>query len=156
RAEPPNSDGGEGMATVPKSSPRLENPPELRTGDRMTRAEFHRIYKRMPEDFKAELVGGIVYVASPLKRQHGMNHLPLGTLIFAHECHTLGVESGDNTTILLGREGEPQPDLYLRIQEEYGGQSRASGDDYVAHPPEALAEIAFSSRDIDLGPKLLD
>ena len=92
---------------------------EFQTGDRMSREEFHRIYSQMPEGFRAELIGGIVYVASPLKRRHGTNHLPLGTLFFTYEARTPGVESGDNTTILLGDEGEPQPDLFLRILPEF-------------------------------------
>jgi Uma2 family endonuclease len=125
----------------------------LHNGDRMTREEFHRIYERMPEDFKAELIGGIVYVASPLKIRHGTNHLPLGSLFFAYEGNTPGVQSGDNTTILLGEEGEPQPDLFLRILPEYGGQSRTTADDYVEGAPELIAEIAHSSRAIDLHAK---
>jgi hypothetical protein len=44
---------------------------ELENGARMTQPEFHRLYKQMPEDFRAELIGGIVYVLSPLKRRHG-------------------------------------------------------------------------------------
>ena len=62
--------------------------PELHNGDRMRREEFHRIYRQMPEHVQAELIGGIVYVASPLKRQHGTNHLPLGSLFFAYEGNT--------------------------------------------------------------------
>jgi hypothetical protein len=79
--------------------------------------------------------------------------LPLGSLFFAYEANTPGVESGDNTTILLGDKGEPQPDLYLRILPEFGGQSRTTGDDYVAGAPELLSEIAHSSRAIDLHAK---
>jgi len=137
-----------------------EHPPaeirELHNGDRMSREEFHRIYTALPDDFEAELIGGIVYVASPLKRRHGTNHLPLGSLFFAYEANTPGVESGDNTTILLGLEAQPQPDLYLRILPEYGGQSRTSGDDFVEGPPELIAEIAFSSKSIDLHAKRAD
>src|SRR5438270_6929222 len=110
----------------------------------------------MPGDFEAELIGGIVYVASPLKRRHGTNHLPLGNLLFAYEDHTPGVESGDNATILLGDEGEPQPDLFLRILPEFGGQSRTTDDDYVEGAPELVAEIAHSSRSIDLHRKRED
>jgi Uma2 family endonuclease len=141
------------MATVPQMRVPRADLPELYTGDRMTQEEFHRIYTQMPPDFKAELIGGIVYVASPLKRRHGTNHLPLGTLFFTYELSTPGVESGDNTTILLGEEGEPQPDLYLRILPEFGGQSRTTVDDYVAGAPELLTEIAHSSRAIDLHAK---
>jgi Uma2 family endonuclease len=82
--------------------------------------------------------------------------LPLGTLFFTYEAHTPGVESGDNVTILLGEEGEPQPDLFLRVLTECGGQSQTSEDDYVLGAPELIAEIAFSSRSIDLHRKRED
>lgn len=129
---------------------------ELHSGDRMSRAEFHRIYEQMPRDFRAELVGGVVYVASPLKRRHGTNHLPLGMVLFAYEHRTPGTESGDNATLLLGDDAEPQPDLYLRILPEYGGQSSTTKDDYVKGPPELVAEIAHSSRALDLHAKRHD
>jgi hypothetical protein len=138
------------MATVPRAEL------DLHTGDRMTRKEFHRIYEKMPNGFQAELIGGVVYVASPLKRGHGTNHLLLGTVFVAYQGNTPGVECGDNTTILLGAEGEPQPDLYLRILPEFGGQSRTPKKDYVAGAPELLAEIAHSSRSIDLHAKRED
>jgi Uma2 family endonuclease len=121
----------------------------------MTQREFHQLYEQTPEGFRAELIGGIVYVSSPLKRPHGTNHLPLGTLFFIYEGHTPGVESGDNTTVQLGESAEPQPDLYLRILPENGGQSRTE-DEYVVGAPELIAEIAQSSRSIDLHAKLLD
>src|SRR5205809_5915686 len=138
------------MATVPARISRLADPPELQTGDRMTRAEFHRIYEQTPEEFKAELIGGIVYVASPLRRRHGTTHIILGTLFGLYQEDTPGVEAGDNTTILIGEEGEPQPDLYLRILPEFGGQSRTTAEDYVEGGPESLAEIAHSKRAIAL------
>jgi hypothetical protein len=129
---------------------------ELHNGDRMTRAEFHRIYERMPPGFKAELIGGIVYVASPLKVHHGANHLPLGSLLWTYETRTPGVQSGDNATVLLGEESEPQPDLYLRILPEYGGQSRTTKKGFITGAPELVAEIAYSSRAIDLHAKRHD
>ena len=91
---------------------------ELYSGDRMTQPEFHRLYEQTPKDFRAELIGGIVYVSSPLKRRHGTSHPALATVFFTYHGHTPGVECGDNTTIQLGEEGEPQPDLYLRILPE--------------------------------------
>ncbi len=129
---------------------------ELHNGDRMTREEFHRAYENTKESFRAELIGGIVYVASPLKIGHGSNHLPLGSVLFAYASRTPGLESADNTTVLLGFEGEPQPDLYLRILPEYGGQSRTTADDYVEGAPELIAEIANTSRSIDLHAKRKD
>jgi Uma2 family endonuclease len=129
---------------------------ELHSGDRMSRAEFHRIYSQMPEGFKAELVEGVVYVASPLKIRHGRLHLRLGALFAIYEGSTRGVEAGDNTTVLLGDESEPQPDLYLRVLPQSGGQSRTSDDDYVEGAPELVAEVAYSTRSIDLHAKRRD
>ncbi|MBW3540637.1 MAG: Uma2 family endonuclease [Planctomycetes bacterium] len=126
---------------------------DLHSGDRMSQEEFHRIYEQMPEDFRAELIGGIVYVSSPLKRPHGTNQLPLGSLFFHYESLTSGVECADNTTVILADDAEPQPDLFLRILEECGGRSRVTPDDYIAGPPELLAEIAHSSRAVDLHAK---
>ena len=136
--------------------------PELYSGDRMTREEFHRIYQQTPENFKAELIGGIVYVASPLKIPHGTSHPYLATAFFLCAGKTPGVEVGDNTTILLGEEGEPQPDLYLRILPDYGGQSKTTideengEDEFVDGAPELIAEIAHSSVAIDLHAKRED
>jgi hypothetical protein len=63
------------------------------------------------------------------------------------------MEAGDNATVLLGEDAEPQPDLYLRLLPESGGQSRTTDDDYVLGAPELIAEIAHSSRAIDLHAK---
>jgi len=119
----------------------------------MTREEFHRIYAATDDAFRAELIGGIVYVPSPLKRRHGVHHLLLGALFAAYAARTPGVEAGDNATVLLGEDAEPQPDLYLRLLPESGGQSRTTDDDYVLGAPELIAEIAHSSRAIDLHAK---
>lgn len=122
----------------------------------MSREQFHRIYSQMPEDFRAELVGGIVYVTSPLKLRHGTNHLPLGTLFFIYESNTPGTQAGDNATIILSEDSEPQPDLFLRILPECGGQSGTTDDDYVRGAPELVGEIALSSHSIDLHAKRED
>ncbi|MGA2585164.1 MAG: Uma2 family endonuclease [Tepidisphaeraceae bacterium] len=129
---------------------------ELNSGDKMTRAEFHRVYKKMPEDFKAELIGGIVYVASPLSYGHGKAHVSLGMVLGTYEVNTPGVDAGDNATVLLGEDSEPQPDLYLRILPEYGGQSRTNREDYIEGAPELIVEVANSSRAVDLHAKRAD
>lgn len=126
---------------------------ELHSGDRMSREEFHRIYDAMPDGFKAELIGGTVYVPSPLRRRHATMHLELGAVFFHYASRTKGLEAGDNATVLLGEESEPQPDLYLRILPEHGGRSRSTGDDYIWGPPELVAEIAHSTCSIDLHAK---
>jgi Uma2 family endonuclease len=135
-----------------RSRGRKSTPRELQSGDRMSREEFHRIYLTLPEDFKAELIGGIVYVASPLKIPHGTAHPPLSTLFFVYAARTTGLETGDSTTTILGEDSEVQPDLYLRILPEYGGQSETE-DEYVKGPPELVAEIAHSRRALALHAK---
>src|SRR2546430_10079902 len=80
---------------------------ELATGDHMTREEFHRIYAATDDAFRAELIGGIVYVPSPLKRRHGVHHLLLGALFAAYAARTPGVEAGANATRLLRGDAEP-------------------------------------------------
>lgn len=144
------------MAARPTLTVPARDRVELYSGDRMTQEEFHRAYKRMPKDFKAELIGGTVYVASPLRLPHATAHPAFGTLLFVYKSHTPGVECGDNGTIVLADDSEPQPDLFLRILPEYGGQSRTTPEQYVQGAPELVAEIAHSSRAIDLHAKRND
>jgi hypothetical protein len=129
---------------------------ELENGERLTQPEFHRRYEAYPEDVKFELIGGIVYMASPMKRSHGTSQPKLNLVFGLYEAATPGVEAGDNMTTILGEESEPQPDLLMRIRTEYGGQSRYNADDYLVGAPELVAEIAGSTRSIDMGRKRLD
>ena len=141
------------LAVPKRDYPTLSEPINLQNGDRMNREEFHAAYEETPEDFKAELVEGIVYVASPLRRNHGVNHVFLSGLLMMYEGKTRGVEAGDNCSLFLGDDSEPQPDLYLRILPQYGGQSRTDRKDYVIGAPELLIEIAISTRSLDLHAK---
>lgn len=126
---------------------------ELNSGDEMTREEFHRVYEQAPEDFKAELIGGTVYVASPLRISHGQPHALLAALLVAYEGKTPGVEVSDNTTVILGKDSEVQPDLLVRIRPDFGGQSTTNEEDYIEGAPEFVAEIALTSRAVDLNAK---
>src|SRR6266702_624235 len=53
---------------------RATDLPPLENGDRLDQKTFHRRYEAMPEHVRAELIGGIVYMASPLKKRHGRPH----------------------------------------------------------------------------------
>lgn len=125
--------------------------PPLESGDRLTRAEFERRYEAAPEKFKAELIEGVVYVASPVRSFHGVPHADLVTWLGVYRAATLGVSVADNTTTRLDLDNEPQPDALLRI--EIGGNSTISKDGYIEGAPELVAEIATSSAAIDLGSK---
>ncbi len=125
--------------------------PALESGDCLTRAEFERRYEATPEKFKAELIEGVVYVASPVRAFHGTPHAALITWLGVYWTATPGVSVADNTTTRLDLDNEPQPDALLRIQ--IGGTSSISDDGYIEGAPELVAEIATSSAAIDLGAK---
>jgi len=125
--------------------------PALESGDRLTRAEFERRYEGAPEKFKAELIEGVVYVASPVRIFHGRPHAALMAWLTPYWIATPGVDIADNTTTRLDLDNEPQPDALLRIQID--GTSQISEDGYIEGAPELVAEIATSSATIDLGAK---
>ncbi|MBD2596905.1 Uma2 family endonuclease [Nostoc spongiaeforme FACHB-130] len=132
---------------------RLTVPP-LENGDRLTRFEFERRYNAMPKLKKAELIEGTVYMASPLRFEpHAEPHARVMTWLGVYQALTPGVRLGDNPTVRLDLDNEPQPDALLLIDAQAGGQSRFSQDGYVEGAPELIAEIAASSATVDLGDK---
>jgi hypothetical protein len=56
-----------GQSSYSQISSAYSHLPPLESGDRLTRPEFERRYAAVPHIKKAELVEGIVYVASPLR-----------------------------------------------------------------------------------------
>jgi Uma2 family endonuclease len=133
---------------------RPVGPPPLTAGDRLTRAEFERIYQAHPEVKRAELVEGVVYIPSPVHfAQHGLPHSYLMTWVGVYCAATLGLLPGDNVSVRLDFENVIQPDAVLRLDPKLGGRSRVSKDDYVEGPPELVVEIAASSAAYDLHDK---
>jgi Uma2 family endonuclease len=127
----------------------------LENGDVLTRAEFERRYEAMPHLKKAELIEGAVYVPSPVRhRAHSHPHIHLTGWLVQYEAGTPGVEAGDNGTIRLDLDNEPQPDALLFIAPACGGQARIDADDYIEGAPELVAEVASSSASYDLHIKL--
>ena len=126
--------------------PRLEN------GDRLTRVEFHRRYRAMPDITKAELIEGVVIVPSPVRRSHSKQHGIITTLLGNYALATPGVEMLDNATVILDADNEVQPDVLLRL--EQGGTSRSTEADYIEGAPELVVEIANTSATYDLHAKL--
>jgi Putative restriction endonuclease len=127
-------------------------PPPLRPGDKLTRAEFMRRWELHPEIKFAELIGGVVYMPSPLSRLHGVTDNTAGAWLCTYRAHTPGTESGSNATTLMEGDETPQPDDYLRILPEFGGRSGNEGL-YVCGSPELLVEISASSASIDMTQK---
>ncbi|NEO22450.1 MULTISPECIES: Uma2 family endonuclease [unclassified Moorena] len=131
-----------------------KNPiPPLESGDLLTQVEFEQRYAQMPNVKKAELIEGVVYMASPLRMtQHANPHARIMTWLGTYWSATPGVEVGDNATVRLDADNEPQPDALLRLTVD--GQSRISEDGYVEGAPELIVEIAASTASIDLNDKL--
>ena len=85
--------------------------------------------------------------------EHGAPHADVITWLGVYKAFTPGVQVGDNSTLRLDLDNEPQPDAFLRILPEFGGQSRTV-DRYVQDGPELIAEVAASSASYDLHDKL--
>ncbi|MGE0599404.1 MAG: Uma2 family endonuclease [Dehalococcoidia bacterium] len=123
----------------------------LESGDRLNRAEFERRCSERPDIKKAELVEGVVYVASPVRiPEHAEPH---GFMVFwlnAYRARHPEYRVADNGTVRLDDQNEPQPDVMMFRT----GPGRIDSDGYLAGAPELAVEIAASSASYDLGPKM--
>ena len=133
------------MATVEQEVPPLA------PGMKLTRSEFLRLWDLHPEIKRAELIGGIVYMPSPLSLEHGFSEDDVGGWLFVYRVNTPGVDGASNTTAKL-LEDSPQPDRHLRMLPECGGNSWVEGK-YLAGPVELMAEVCLSSTSYDLNQK---
>ena len=96
--------------------------PPLESGDRLNRYEFERRYNAMLSLKKAELIEGVVYLPAALRfRSHAEPHGNLMGWLWTYKISTSGVELGDNPTVRLDLDNEPQPDAVLLINENAGG-----------------------------------
>ena len=129
--------------------------PPLVAGDRLDQPEFHARYEAMPPGTRAELIGGVVSMPSPVGYDHSRDQAPIVAWLSYYEENTPGVEVLDNASTILGPSSEPQPDASLRILSESGGRTQVVRG-FVQGVPELVVEVAHSSRRIDLGPKLAD
>lgn len=139
------------MAVLEKSRSVSANPLQLQQGDVLARTEFERRYAAMPGLKKAELIEGIVYMASPVRADvHGIPHVKLATLLQVYATKHPGLIVADNATVRLDTLNEPQPDLLLMRTH---GQAHVDSDGYISGAPELIAEIAASTASYDLHQK---
>jgi Uma2 family endonuclease len=125
----------------------------LEAGDRLTREEFMRIWEMNPNIKRAELIGGRVYMPSPVSIRHGGTEYDLAGWAFTYKVATPGVTGESNTTTYLLKD-VAQPDVNLRILPECGGKSSRAKGDYLAGSAELLGEVCASSAAYDLHEKL--
>jgi hypothetical protein len=130
----------------------VDLPRTLVEGQRLDQPTFHAIYEAMPPGTRAELINGVVFMPSPVSREHGKVQVPVIVWLDYYAEKTPGVEVLDNATTILGWKSEPQPDALLRILPEWGGHTRDEKG-IVRDAPELVAEVAKATRYVDLGPK---
>jgi Uma2 family endonuclease len=143
-------------SSQPQPAPTRLHPsvPPLENGDRLISREFERRYQQMPHVKKAELIEGIVYMASPLRFEpHAEPHADLIIWLGNYKVATPKVRLGDNPTVRLDLDNQPQPDAVLLIDASAGGQTFIGEDGYIEGAPELAVEVSASSATIDLGDK---
>lgn len=127
--------------------------PPLENGDRLSDDEFMRRYEAMP-DVKAELIDGIVYMASPVRTNvHGQPHADLVGWLTVYRSRHPHLILGDNSSVLLGPGDRVQPDAFLMLPRDRGGRAELRDDGYIYGPPELVCEVAASTASLDANDK---
>jgi len=134
------------MATVEQQVPPLIE------GQRLTRDEFLRRWEAMPDLKRAELIGGVVRMPSPVSTEHGEYDFNVVTWLGHYSASTPGTRGSHASTTLMLTDA-PQPDSHLRIVSKAGGRSRRKGK-YLEGPLELIAEVSRSNAGYDLDDKL--
>ncbi len=133
------------ITSSPKVIPLLEN------GDRLHRAEFERRYAADPNVKKAELIEGVVYVASPLRfTPHAKPHGDLIGWLWSYKIAVSAVNLGVEPTVRLDYDNEPQPDVVLFREH---GMAKVDEDGYILGAPELVVEVSASTTSYDLHDK---
>ncbi len=137
-----------------KSGGRSEKDfPLLESGYHLSADEFHARYKQMPESVRAELIEGIVYMASPLYSPHGDGHFLLTNILSIYEAETPGVTGSIATSVRLDGKNEFQPDIHLRIDPQCGGRTKNPDKTLIVGGPEFVVEISNTTLEMDLHEK---
>lgn len=85
------------------------NTPRLETGDRLDQPTFHRLYESTPENFRAELIRGTVFVSPQTRWSHGKCRALVTGWLGLYFAATRGVDLAGNVTVLLPPDDEPEP-----------------------------------------------
>src|SRR5580658_5317915 len=102
------------MAATSIARSKREMVEPLENGDNLDAVEFMRRYEPWPEDKKAELIEGIVYLGSPVRAVHGAAHALMGGWLGMYAIRTPGIQAASRPTVRLDPKNVPQPDVLLR------------------------------------------
>ena len=111
--------------------------PPLREGDCLSSSEFLRRWEAMPELKRAELLAGVVFLVPLVEHSHSCVHGEMSAWVWLYQESTSGCDSGIKCTWRMGPNDVPQPDVFLRILPDYGGQSYEERN-YAAGAPELI------------------
>src|SRR6267378_3668903 len=121
--------------------PDIERIPPLQDGDHLTREEFERRYEAMPHVKKAELIEGVVYMPSPVRLdKHASPNAVFIWWLTHYWVFTPGVRVGDNATVRLDLDNEPQPDGLMIREATHGGGVVIGPRGYIESAPELVGE----------------
>lgn len=134
----------------PKNAPFV---PPFQDGDVLDQPTFHSLYETTPSGFRAELIEGIVHMASPVQLRHGGPSGKVSQWLGAYADEVEGTFAYNEITAILGPSDEPQPDHSLLVLPEAGGQTRENHGGYLLGAPELAVEIANTTTLIDLHAK---
>ncbi len=127
--------------------------PFLDSGDRLTQAEFHRRYLERPDIRRAELIDGVVYVASPARFAFHDEQAALAIFwLQAYTARHPELRSGGSATLFLGGDNEVQPDAFL-FRTDAPDRVRVDDVGYIHGAPDLVVEVAASSANYDLHDK---
>jgi len=125
-----------------------EGEEELRPGDHLDQAAFHKLYQSAGPNVHAELIGGVVYMSSPTSPRHARRQGFASAWLGVYAALTPGTVFYDNASIVLSDQDEPQPDAMLTIEQPADEKSE---DEHAFHRvPELVCEVAYSSHAYDL------
>ncbi len=122
--------------------------PMLESGDRLSAREFERRYEAMPDEKRAELIEGVVFLSSPVSRTHGNSHNIMATWLGVYASKHKDVEAQTDTSVRLDTDNLFQPDIFL--WRASGGGAQIGDKDLIDGAPELVVEIALSSASRDL------
>jgi Uma2 family endonuclease len=142
----------QGSSGQDQAAPALAEP-LLYDGQRLDQPTFHALYEQMDDDFKAELIDGVVHLTMTVHSRHGQADASMIGFLLIYSIETPGTIVRSNTTTTLGPRSEVQPDSALLIHPDYGGRTRIDAKTHMIEAAELVVEISDSTLRLDLNAK---